>query len=707
MVKEVREHDDRGRHATQHREMIPLPGGALALPPPRQCASFNSGTSRKDGINKKSDFPLLTLIKIVMKRGPAQSLKKLIALSAAVALIGLYALSSRAITSVHAKISPGPPLSFTGAPGEGTCVGCHYTYGQPNPPASGGKVEITGLPATYAPGQTYTLTVTVSHPTARAWGFEMTAIDAAGTSSTSGTMTAVNSTTTLKRDSSASGKTRTYFSHNDEAGIAKGRSGSNSWSIGWTAPAASAGDITFYAAGNAANNQVTPEDDYIYTTSVVVRSQSNPNSAPVFAAMPDRFPGVGDRIVFTVSATDPDNQPVTITAGALANSTFDPATRRFSFTPAANQIGPQQVTFTASDGQLQSQQTVRFQVLGETSQSLTGLSKPSGPSNYLDFAGATTIELTAAGTFPAGSALLFNGLPVTTQAVTGGLFAMIPAGELGNAGAFAVRVRLNDNTLTNSRHLALASSVSSQAAATVDAASYGTATAAGQIVALFGTGLVQGTGTAAANSLPLPRSLQGASVYVNGVAAPLYFAAGNQINYQMPYSTTDGAAAVTALRDDGVASRGTANIASVAPALFSADASGKGQAVAQNLDFSRNGDPAVSPQSKRARKGEFVILYGSGVGSQFINANNSNTQPVTMKDGEAATDNPLPATVVSPEVTVGGKFATVHFSGLAPGFVSLWQLNVAVPSDAPSGAAVEVVVNFGGKTANRLTIAIE
>jgi uncharacterized protein (TIGR03437 family) len=640
-----------------------------------------------------------------MKLSLTQRIKTLIALGLIFAAFGFFAFGRQATPSIHAKISPGPPLGFTGAPDEGVCTGCHYTFGHPNPPNSGGKVEITGLPAAYTPGQTYTLTVTVSHPTARAWGFEMTAIDANGTSSTVGSMTAVNTTTTLQRDSTASGQVRIYFSHNDEAGIAKGKMGSNSWSINWTAPAATIGDITFYAAGNAANNQVTPEDDYIYTTSVVVKSPSNPNRAPVFAALPDRFLGVGDKVSFTVSATDPDNQPVTITASALANASFDPTTKRFTFAPAASQLGSQQVTFTASDGQLQTQQAVSLQVLSESSQALTGLSKPSGPAPYLDSRNATMIELTAQGVFSASSTLLFNGLPLTTQTVSNGLFAAVPASELGQAGAFVARVKLGDNTLTNARILALASTINPQTATTVDAASYAATVAPGQIVALFGTDLVPGAGVGAANSLPLPRSLQGVTVYVNGVAAPLFFASDNQINYQMPYSAASGAASIVILREDSVAAHGLANIVPAAPAQFSAEASGRGQAAAQNSDFTRNGDPATSPQAKRARKGDFVILYGSGIGSQLINANNN--QPISIKDGEAAPGNPLAATATLPTVTIGGKNATVYFSGLAPGFVSLWQLNAQVPNDAPSGASVEVVVNFGGRTANRLTIAVE
>lgn len=629
-------------------------------------------------------------------------LKKTTILVVALIAYGGYALSERGVTSSHAKISPGPPLGFTGAPNEGNCTGCHYTFPLNS---GGGKVEITGLPASFTPGQSYTVTVTLTHPTARAWGFELTALDADGTSSPTGALTVTDSATTLKRDSTASGSLRTYLSHNDERGIAKGKAGSNSWSFTWTAPAATAGDITFYAVGNAADNQVTPEGDYIYTTSALVKSTANPNRAPVFAALPDRFAGVGDRISFTVAVSDPDNQPVTVTASPLANASFDAASKRFTFTPAGDQLGEQRVTFTASDGQLQTQQTLKLQVLSENSQALTGLSKPSAPAKYLDSVNATQIELTAEGSFGAGATLLFNGLPLTTQTAPNGLFAVVSGGDLSLPGDFVVRVRLGDNTLSNARALALASTINPQPATTVDAASYGATTAAGQIAALFGADLTPGNGAAIADSTPLPRSLLNTRVYVNGVAAPLFFAANNQINYQIPYHTNAGAATVVILRDDGVAAYGSVNVAAAAPALFSADASGKGQAAAQNSDFSPNGDAAANPQAKRARKGDFIILYGAGAGAQLLNANTN--QPLAPKDGEAATSNPLIITATLPAVTIGGKNSTVYFSGLAPGFVGLWQLNAQVPPDAPSAAAVEVVVSYGGKTANRLTIAVE
>ncbi|MCX6616678.1 MAG: hypothetical protein NTZ98_11360, partial [Acidobacteria bacterium] len=58
-------------------------------------------------------------------------------------------------------------------------------------------------------------------------------------------------------------------------------------------------------------------------------------------------------------------------------------------------------------------------------------------------------------------------------------------------------------------------------------------------------------------------------------------------------------------------------------------------------------------------------------------------------------------------VTIGGVPAVVSYSGLAPGFVGLYQVNAQVPANAPSGTAVPVVVNVGGVASNAVTLAIQ
>lgn len=64
-------------------------------------------------------------------------------------------------------------------------------------------------------------------------------------------------------------------------------------------------------------------------------------------------------------------------------------------------------------------------------------------------------------------------------------------------------------------------------------------------------------------------------------------------------------------------------------------------------------------------------------------------------------------TITTPVVMLGEAEAQVTFSGIAPNFVGLYQLNIRIPQDAPSGDAVPVKVTIGGLTSNVATIAVE
>jgi uncharacterized protein (TIGR03437 family) len=58
-------------------------------------------------------------------------------------------------------------------------------------------------------------------------------------------------------------------------------------------------------------------------------------------------------------------------------------------------------------------------------------------------------------------------------------------------------------------------------------------------------------------------------------------------------------------------------------------------------------------------------------------------------------------------VTIGGVPATPSFAGLAPGWVGLYQVNVQVPANAPTGDAVPVTLSVGGAVSNQVTIAVQ
>jgi uncharacterized protein (TIGR03437 family) len=62
---------------------------------------------------------------------------------------------------------------------------------------------------------------------------------------------------------------------------------------------------------------------------------------------------------------------------------------------------------------------------------------------------------------------------------------------------------------------------------------------------------------------------------------------------------------------------------------------------------------------------------------------------------------------MTPWVTIGGVPTAVSFSGLAPGFAGLYQVNVQVPPSAPTGGGVAVVLAIGGVASNTVTVAVE
>ena len=72
-----------------------------------------------------------------------------------------------------------------------------------------------------------------------------------------------------------------------------------------------------------------------------------------------------------------------------------------------------------------------------------------------------------------------------------------------------------------------------------------------------------------------------------------------------------------------------------------------------------------------------------------------------------ATGNPLFFTNAQPTVTIGGINARLLFSGAAPGWVGLWQINVQVPQEVAPGSAVPLVISAGGVSSNTVTIAVE
>jgi uncharacterized protein (TIGR03437 family) len=125
--------------------------------------------------------------------------------------------------------------------------------------------------AFYIPGVKQRVTVQVSDPGQRRWGFELTArLNSDLQKSQAGDFTPVDNMTQVICSDNAPRPCAPgpVFITHTSAGTRNGTQGGATFQFDWTPPATNAGPITFYAAGNAANGNASPSGDLIYTTSV-------------------------------------------------------------------------------------------------------------------------------------------------------------------------------------------------------------------------------------------------------------------------------------------------------------------------------------------------------------------------------------------------------------------------------------------------------
>lgn len=231
----------------------------------------------------------------------------------------------------------------------------------------------------------------------------------------------------------------------------------------------------------------------------------------------------------------------------------------------------------------------------------------------------------------------------------------------------------------------------------VNAASYQRPAAPGMILSLFGVALA--ASTAPASTLPLPTSLLGTSATINGISAPLFYVSPGQVNLMIPFETLPGTATFTLTAGSASASQ-SLSIGATAPGLFSMNQSGGGQGailIANTPAFAGLAGSVPGRDARPAQRGvDSVSIYCTGLGAV-------NNQPAT---GAAASANPLATTIAAPTVTIGGVTAQVSFSGLAPGFAGLYQIDAQVPAGIAAGDAVPVIVTMGGLPSNTVTIAV-
>jgi uncharacterized protein (TIGR03437 family) len=216
----------------------------------------------------------------------------------------------------------------------------------------------------------------------------------------------------------------------------------------------------------------------------------------------------------------------------------------------------------------------------------------------------------------------------------------------------------------------------------------------GELVTIYGTYLGPPDGGSPPPSAGgvLHIAYGGTSVSVNGIAAPLLFVSRAQINAVVPFNIGSSTPAELRIRAFEYESEPLSlPTAMAAPALFTADGSGKGQAAALNQDGTSNS--VANPASAAS----IVTVYGTGFGA---------TAP-SSKDG-ALTGSDRYGIALSVRVTVGGEEALVKYAGSAPGLVAgVSQINFQIPDGVEAGNPVVVVRAGDFASGAAATIAVK
>jgi uncharacterized protein (TIGR03437 family) len=227
----------------------------------------------------------------------------------------------------------------------------------------------------------------------------------------------------------------------------------------------------------------------------------------------------------------------------------------------------------------------------------------------------------------------------------------------------------------------------------VNSASYAPGPVAPQeIVSLFGPGMASQTAIA---SLPLPTTLGGTSVSINGQPAFLFAVTSGQANVLVPAGLTAGPATVTVLHGTTAALTASMTIASSAPGLYSANADGAGVAAANAYVVTASNQrvnqavATCNPAAARsclaaplslggATDTLYIELYGTGIRG-----------------------------AASVQCFVAGQSVPCLYAGPVAAYAGLDQMNISIPKNLAGTGDVRVYVVADGVASNVVGLKIQ
>ena len=213
--------------------------------------------------------------------------------------------------------------------------------------------------------------------------------------------------------------------------------------------------------------------------------------------------------------------------------------------------------------------------------------------------------------------------------------------------------------------------------AIVNAADLSPKIAPGGLITVFGDQL--SPVNLATSEVPLPTALADSCLTVNGLPVPILFVSPAQINAQMPFEML-GNVTMTLRTPGGVSDNYNVTILPGAPSVFRASLPGLDSAV-PTIVRDRNGQ--IVTGSNPVHRGDVLVIYSTGLGR---------TNPDTPT-GMPSPSSPLAAALNVPQVLLGNMNLPLLYAGLSPGEIGVYQINVKVPNNAPTGSTVALVIN--------------
>jgi uncharacterized protein (TIGR03437 family) len=205
----------------------------------------------------------------------------------------------------------------------------------------------------------------------------------------------------------------------------------------------------------------------------------------------------------------------------------------------------------------------------------------------------------------------------------------------------------------------------------------------GSVASIFGTNLAT---DATYTSTPLPNILGGACVTVNNLPVPLLLTSAGQINFQIPPTLAAGKfpLVIRSIDKKTASASQQITVSKYSPAVMIDPATGQASVYHKK-------DGSLVTKDNPAQRDESLVIYASGLG------------PTTGGKVVAGMPSPSDTLAVTGKIAVyfGDKTYSqapmiVNWSGLTPGQIGTYEIDITVPGNHLKGDQLPVTISIGG-----------